>query len=383
MKRKNSDTECILDDVEEVVECGSDENDHFTYGDGDEENKKMNTISSKQKPPMSTTENSFSDENIHITIDSDKNRRDVGKNVSSDNGNTIVVVGSSKDGQDQNRDNEEKESNDFEIIKMPEDSEMDPVANDDDDEDEDENQILTNVTLDKSWYKYPLILSSLIGRQDISNNNWGGGKTKEKVMEESKRVVKRGGKTLKCELTCYRVFVFAFIVFVWLLKFSDVSRLGLVILEKKFPFTVLDNLIWELRWVLTFALCAHMMSSSRFRLQEFLAALQITRKQWRRNARKMRFYVALVVLITIVAPVVMVMLDINWLNLNKIDQDADEDDSNQRRNGHLLENVGVALCILLYRLMLTPGFCLLSAMLYLLGDHIKTAGKRYMSFILF
>ena len=71
-------------------------------------------------------------------------------------------------------------------------------------------------------------------------------------------------------------------------------------------------------------------------------------------------------MIIIIAPVIMIIFDVNWLNLNRVDNISPT----------VWENLLLAVCILFYRLIMTPSFCLLSAMLFLLGDHIDRAGKR-------
>ena len=268
---------------------------------------------------------------------------DIGITKSSgiNNNNTSLTQDNTKD-------------DDLEIVVIPCGNEMKLDGNAAPDFYQDD-QILYKPTLENSSYRHLLKLCGFIGSDDslLTSHH----QDEEDVETKSK-------KSSFVMLYIYRCILLVFIITVWLIKFDGLIRLKLVVLEKKFPFTVLNNLIWELRWILTYLLCFKMVSDGG--LKTFLSQLEITHKQWRQNKKKMRYYIILVSLIIIIAPVIMIILDVNWLNLNRVDNISPT----------IWENFLLALFILFYRLIMTPSFCILSAMLFLLGDHIHMAGKR-------
>ena len=357
MDENYSDTKCILEP--DIFMSKDDSNDHHGLGI-DDSGDEGGTIAS-----FATSKLVFHPGSINDDVNSDRSgdgRNEVIHAVNGGESSSIGIKGKSKERTDSNdssagksndsleknnnNNNNDEKSKQFEIVNIPDENEMDLVENAVEDFYRDD-QILDNPDIEKSSYKYPLIFSGLIGSRTSRN-----------------ATTKEGSTCNISKLFTYRLFIFVFIVFVWLFKFDGLLRLKLVVLEKKFPFTVINNLIWELRWVLTYFLCLRMVSNCG--LHNFLSHLKITRKQWRKNRKTMQAYIAVVSLITIIIPVGMIILDVNWLNLNRIDD----------MSPAVWQNVLVALCILLYRLIMTPSFCVLSAMLYLLGDHVKTVGKK-------
>ena len=172
-----------------------------------------------------------------------------------------------------------------EIVVIPSGHEMDLDQNAAPDFYQDE-QILHNPTLKHSSYRHFLKICGFIGSEDPLL----GGHPQEDG--ESELIGKHKRRASSLLLYLYRFALLVFIVMVWLMKFDGLIRLKLVVLEKKFPFTVLNNLVWELRWVLTYLLCLKMVSDGG--LQNFLSQLEITHKQWRQNKKKMKYYIILV-----------------------------------------------------------------------------------------
>eukprot|EP00111_Clytia_hemisphaerica_P001332 TCONS_00003800-protein len=234
----------------------------------------------------------------------------------------------------------EDENRDFEIVRIPAENEMEIMKNNNDPQNED--QILENINIYKSWWKYPLIFSGLLGSQPAPRE------------KKSKRY---------CSTLCFRrLLIFVLFLFLLVLKFDGLFQMSWILLESKFPFTVINNVVWELRWILTFFLCMLFMDKGGF--HNFLSHVEISRKKWYENARKMRTYIGVVFVITVFAPPMFVFLDQNWLNIASL---AKPD---------MWKKILMAVLVFLYRLIMTPSFCVLSAVLYLLGDHIRMTGKR-------
>ena len=145
-----------------------------------------------------------------------------------------------------------------------------------------------------------------------------------------------------------KVLILFFIMFFLLLKFGALFDLNVMILEKKFPFTIINNIVWELRWIVTYILTKLFMSQNG--LEDFLKELRITRIKWRQNAKLMRWYTAFVLIITVILPCVFVVCDLNVLSVGKIKASPTS----------MTYNVIYTVFVFLYRMIVVPCFCLLS-----------------------
>ena len=163
-------------------------------------------------------------------------------------------------------------------------------------------------------------------------------------------------------LKAQRALIVLFIAGFLFIQFNNgLFVLSWIVLEKKFPFSLINQVIWELRWVVTHVLTYIMMANCG--LQHFLKDVKITRKGWRENERSMRIYVAVVSLITVLAPTGFVILDLNTWN-------------GSPEAIPLWQNFIMGCCMFFYRMLMVPSFCVLTVILKLLGDHIHLVGKR-------
>ena len=228
-------------------------------------------------------------------------------------------------------------ANEF-IVDIPE---MSIVQSDDEDDDNHffkVDEIVPGPNISESPYRYFLMFSGLIGSPLAPLNS--------------------------VRYILQRIFIFVFIICFLFLKFGAILKLNVLVIEEKFPFTIANNVIWELRWIVTFLLTMNLMR--RNCLQSFLRSVRISQRKWHKNRGVMRRYIAAVFLITVIAPCSFVLLDLNYLNVSTLEQ----------RNNTILSSVIFSLLVFLYRMIVVPCFCVLSAMLYLLGDHIRHVGKE-------
>ena len=162
-----------------------------------------------------------------------------------------------------------KDEERFEIVRIPDESEMEVINSSNDPQNEE--QILENIDIYKSWYKYPLIFSGLLGSERSAE-------------KKSKR---------DYPLWFRRILIIILFVFLLVFKFNGLFEMSWMLLETKFPFTLINDVVWELRWILTFCLCGlTFMDGGGF--DDFLSHVEISRKKWYQNAKRMRIYICVV-----------------------------------------------------------------------------------------
>ena len=69
-------------------------------------------------------------------------------------------------------------------------------------------------------------------------------------------------------------------------------------------------------------------------------------------------------LVLVVLPCFFTILDVNIFS------------EHQRGSVHLAGNIVISLSFVLFRILVLPGFCMLTVILYLLADHIRITGMR-------
>jgi len=250
------------------------------------------------------TEAGVSEKMTNSTVQEANNKRDDISNQSDD----IIVVGRNKS----------ERKGRFEIIPILDENIME-IQKDAVVDFYLDDEIVHGVSIEKSVYRYPLIFSGLL---------------KSNAKKVFKVTARHSG---------------------------GLFQLKWIVLEKKFPFSVINQVIWEFRWVLTYVLTLSMMAN--YGLQKFLKDLEITQKGWRENKRSMRIYVIAVSLITVVIPTGFVILDLNTWN-------------GSPDMMPVWKNILLGGLMLLHRMLMVPSFCVLTSILKLLGDHIQLVGKR-------
>lgn len=179
----------------------------------------------------------------------------------------------------------------------------------------------------------------------------------------SPRTLKKHSLSFTLFLYVHRIFVASFMIFFFLVKFGVwFQYMSWLILERKYPFTVINYVIWELKWVLTYFLALYFLSQKG--LDKFLRRVELPIEKWRTYRRPMFWYTMVVALVLVVIPCIFTMLDVNWFNLHKRDTMT------------FIQNIMISIFVILFRLLVLPGFCMLTIILYLLGEHMIVTGKR-------
>lgn len=158
-----------------------------------------------------------------------------------------------------------------------------------------------------------------------------------------------------------RIGIVLFMVFFLSMKFGVVfTEYSWLVLQKNYPFTVINYCLWEMRWILTYFLAIFFLSRQGF--EKFLNGIELPIERWRRYARRMKYYALVVALFLVIIPCADILIDINCFNT--------------KPSTKLVGSFFISVCFILFRMLVLPAFCMLSVILYLLCEHIQVTGRR-------
>lgn len=133
-------------------------------------------------------------------------------------------------------------------------------------------------------------------------------------------------------------------------------------LDEKFPFTIADYIIWNLRWFSTYVLGTCYCSMGHF--AKLLTGIQLPVIKWQRTRKKLHVYLIFIFLLLVAYPCGILLFDLDWLEKNQ---------TNKYRS---LPNPVILIWKFISSLIILPSFCLITVVLHLLGDHVLAVGKR-------